>query len=65
MRSRNHLLANRLGVTAAWLYRHVRDKDELIGLLADELSGQVPMAAEDLPWQEALRALAHATDRSC
>ena len=32
-------LADRLGVKAASLYRHVRDKDELLILLGDEISG--------------------------
>ncbi len=52
-------LADRLGVTAASLYRHVRDKDEVLVLLADEISGEVPMVAGDAPWQQALRDMAH------
>src|SRR5262249_23311455 len=52
------VLADKLGVTAGSLYRHVRDKDELVGLLADELSAQVPLPDERLPWDEALRAAA-------
>jgi len=51
-------LADRLGVTAASLYRHVRDKNELLVLLADEISGQVPMVAEGVPWQQALTDMA-------
>ena len=51
-------LAEALGVTAGSLYRHVRDKDELLVLLADALSGQVPMLAEDVPWRDALRSMA-------
>lgn len=47
-------LADSLGVTAASLYRHVRHKDELLVLLADEISGEVPLIATDKPWQEAL-----------
>src|SRR5437764_10081553 len=37
-------LAERLGIRAASLYRHVRDKDELLVLLADEISGEIPVA---------------------
>jgi AcrR family transcriptional regulator len=51
-------LAEQLGVTAASLYRHVRAKDELLVLLADAISGQVPLATEGVPWQQALRDLA-------
>ena len=56
-------LADRLGVTAASLYRHVRDKNELLVLLADELSGEVPLVAEGVPWQQALRDMAFAYRR--
>jgi len=51
-------LADQLGVTAASLYRHVRDKDELLVLLADEVAGQVPMVADGVPWQRALSDMA-------
>ena len=51
-------LAERLGVTAASLYRHVRDRDDLVALLADEVSGLVPMVASDAPWRQALRDMA-------
>jgi len=37
-------LASRLGVKAASLYKHVRDKEELLVLLADEVSGSIAMA---------------------
>jgi TetR/AcrR family transcriptional regulator, tetracycline repressor protein len=47
-------LADELGVTAGSLYRHVRNKDELLVLLADEISGQVPRLAGDVAWQQAL-----------
>jgi AcrR family transcriptional regulator len=52
-------LAEELGVTAASLYRHVRDKDELLVLLADEISGQVPLVDESLPWHQMLTQAAH------
>lgn len=47
-------LAERLGVKAASLYRHVRDKDELLVLLADEISGTIPLANPEGPWKERL-----------
>src|SRR5215469_6392403 len=47
-------LAERLGVTAASLYWYVRDKDELLALLADAISGEIPLPDPDLPWREAL-----------
>ena len=56
-------LADSLGVTAASLYRHVRDKDELLVLLADEISAEIPLIATDRPWKEALAYAAHAVRR--
>ena len=56
-------LADELGVTAASLYRHVRDKDELLVLLADQISSQVPTMAEDVPWQDAFVQAAVAVRR--
>lgn len=47
-------LAERLGVKAASLYRHVRDKDELLALLADEISGQIPLVRGTGGWREQL-----------
>lgn len=51
-------LAERLGVKAASLYRHVRDKDELLILLADEISGEIPLVEDGLPWQRLLTDMA-------
>jgi TetR/AcrR family tetracycline transcriptional repressor len=56
-------LADRLSVKAASLYRHVRDKDELLVLLADEISGAIPLVAADRPWQQALADLARQARR--
>lgn len=56
-------LAEHLNVTAASLYRHVRDKDELIMLLADQIAGEVPLVQTDLPWQNALTEMAFAVRR--
>ena len=48
-------LADKLGVRAPSLYRHVHDKNELLVLLADALSGDTtPASPSDLPWREAL-----------
>jgi TetR/AcrR family tetracycline transcriptional repressor len=35
-------LAGQLGVKAASLYRHVHNKNELLALLGDEISGEIP-----------------------
>jgi AcrR family transcriptional regulator len=51
-------LAERLGVKAASLYRHVRNKDELLVLLGDEISGEIPLPGETGPWQARLNAIA-------
>jgi AcrR family transcriptional regulator len=56
-------LAQQLGVTAASLYRHVRDKDELLVLLADEIAGQVPLVRRDVAWQPALAEMARGIRR--
>jgi len=53
-------LATRLSVTQGALYRHVTDKDNLLVLLADEISGQVPAVALHMPWQAALTDMANA-----
>jgi TetR/AcrR family transcriptional regulator, tetracycline repressor protein len=53
-------LAQELGVTQGALYRYVRDKDELMVLLADEISGQVPTIPHNVPWQHALQEMATA-----
>lgn len=47
-------LAERLGIKAASLYKHVRDKDELLVLLADEIAGEIPTPAATGPWKERL-----------
>jgi TetR/AcrR family transcriptional regulator, tetracycline repressor protein len=51
-------LAERLGVTAASLYWYVRDKDELLELLADAISAEIPLPDPSRPWRTALEALA-------
>jgi AcrR family transcriptional regulator len=51
-------LAERLGVQAASLYRHVRHKDELLVLLGDEISGEIPLPPESGSWRDRLREAA-------
>jgi TetR/AcrR family tetracycline transcriptional repressor len=51
-------LASRLDVRAASLYRHVRNKTELLALLGDEISSEIPLAARSGSWQEQLTAIA-------
>lgn len=50
-------LAERLGVKAASLYRHVRDKEELLVLLADEISAGIPAGTGAGSWQAQLGEL--------
>ena len=47
-------LADRLGVKAASLYRHVRNKDELLALLGDEISAEIPLPPASGGWQQQL-----------
>ena len=47
-------LAARLGIKAASLYRHVRSKDELLALLGDEISGEIPLPSATGTWQKRL-----------
>jgi AcrR family transcriptional regulator len=51
-------LAERLGVKAASLYRHVHNKDELLALLGDEISGEIPLPRASGRWQEQLTEIA-------
>jgi len=50
-------LADRLAIKAASLYWYMRDKDELLGLLADAISGEVHAPDTDMPWRARLEAL--------
>lgn len=56
-------VAERVGVTPMALYRHVSDKGALLdGLVGRFLAALLPPPeAADQPWDERLRALAHAT----
>jgi len=51
-------LAEKLGVKAASLYRHVRDKEELLVLLADEITGEIPVVEPRGSWKEQLVEMA-------
>jgi AcrR family transcriptional regulator len=51
-------LSARLGVKAASLYRHVRNKDELLQLLADEINGEIPLVQASGNWRTAVREMA-------
>src|SRR5262245_56056039 len=47
-------LAERLGVQAPSLYNHIRDKDELVALLADALSAEIATPDARRPWRDQL-----------
>jgi len=51
-------LAGRLGVKAASLYRHVKDKNELLVLLGDEISGEIPLVTPAGTWRDQLTEIA-------
>jgi len=51
-------LAEKLRVKAASLYRHVRDKNELLVLLGDEISGQIPTVRLSGTWRKQLAEMA-------
>ena len=52
-------LAKKLGVQAASLYWHVRNKEDLLSLLAEEISAQINEPDRSLSWQEQLEAMAN------
>jgi TetR/AcrR family transcriptional regulator, tetracycline repressor protein len=51
-------LAESLGVQAASLYNHVRDKQQLLTLLADAICGEVPSLDPTHPWRDQLEQAA-------
>jgi TetR/AcrR family tetracycline transcriptional repressor len=51
-------LADRLGVKAASLYRHVRNKNELLVLIGDEISGEIPLVSPSGTWRDQLQEMA-------
>jgi len=50
-------LAKKLGIKAASLYWHVRGKEELLGLLAEEICAPMGVPDRTLPWQKQLEVL--------
>jgi AcrR family transcriptional regulator len=55
-------IASQLRVGTMSLYHHVADKEELLELMADTISGELLVPGEILgDWREALRAIAHRT----
>jgi TetR/AcrR family tetracycline transcriptional repressor len=56
-------LADELGIKAASLYNHVRDKDELLGLMADAISAELPTFDHAKPWREQAEEMAKAIRR--
>jgi AcrR family transcriptional regulator len=58
-------VASELGVGTMSLYHHVGDKDELLELMSDAISGELLVPGEILgDWRAALRAIAHRTRES-
>ena len=51
-------VAARLGVQSASLYWHVRDKDELLALIADAICAEIKPPRPDRPWIDQLVAMA-------
>jgi TetR/AcrR family transcriptional regulator, tetracycline repressor protein len=51
-------LAERLGVQSPSLYWHVRDKDELLSMVADAICAEIQPPDPDQPWIAQLEALA-------
>jgi TetR/AcrR family tetracycline transcriptional repressor len=51
-------LAAHLGVQSPSLYWHVRDKDELLSLIADAICAELQTPNGGLPWEAQLEALA-------
>ena len=50
-------LADRAGVPTMTLYGHVATKDELLAAVADRFFAEIELPAEDLAWQEQLKAI--------
>lgn len=51
-------LAEKLGVTAASLYWHVRRKEELLDLMHEAISGEVPEPDPSLGWRDQVEVMA-------
>lgn len=53
-------LAEALGIRSASLYWHVRDKAELLQLIAESICREIELPPRDQPWDTRLRAVCHA-----
>jgi TetR/AcrR family tetracycline transcriptional repressor len=51
-------LATHLGVKASSLYRHVRNKEELLELIGDQISGEIPLPRSTGSWRDQLTEMA-------
>jgi TetR/AcrR family tetracycline transcriptional repressor len=51
-------LAERIGIKAASLYNHVRDKHELLAMLADAVCAEIPLPEPTKAWRMQLETLA-------
>jgi AcrR family transcriptional regulator len=51
-------VAAELGVSPMALYRHVRNKDDLLDGLVERLLAELELPEQSLPWDERLRSLA-------
>jgi len=52
-------LAEAAGIKAASLYNHIRDKDELLLLMADAICAEIPDLDRAESWREQLKGMAH------
>lgn len=52
-------LAQSLGIRSASLYWHVRDKGELLQLLAESICQSISLPSRNLPWDERLHTICH------
>lgn len=51
-------IAEKLNIKSASLYWHIKNKNELLGLLADEISKAISFPDDSLPWEEQFMELA-------
>ncbi|MXQ55954.1 TetR/AcrR family transcriptional regulator C-terminal domain-containing protein [Shimazuella alba] len=51
-------LAESLGIQAGALYWHVKNKEELLGLLVDEISSKITWPEDEISWKEAITSWA-------